>query len=112
MIRSCVECGESYNDKSLEKQRSGGLIVHCPECSNETEIKYAGVQSSDGKANQATILKFKSEQDKASYMRFWQNNSGMNKGKSCQLGSHLSTTPKIDYQTVVDFVPSNHKGKL
>jgi hypothetical protein len=112
MIRECTLCSEQYDDRSKSKQLVGGLIIHCPDCSNETAIKYVSLSSSDGKANQATIVKFKSEKDKSAYMRFWQNNSGLHKGKSCQLGSHLSTTPKIEFETLVDFVPSNHKGKL
>ena len=44
--------------------KAGGLSIHCPDCSEETSIKYAGVQAADGKQNQATILKFSSEKDK------------------------------------------------
>jgi hypothetical protein len=74
-------------------------------------VKYAGVFSADGKQAQATILKFSSTDDKQKYLAFWKNNSGFNKGKSCQLGSHLSTTPGIKFQTLVEFSPTNHKGK-
>ena len=58
-----------------------------------------------------TILKFSSEEDKQIYIDFWKNNSGHNKGKSCQLGSHLSTDRGIKFETVVTHVPTNHKGK-
>jgi DNA-directed RNA polymerase subunit RPC12/RpoP len=112
MIRECINCGVQYNDNSPQKRKSGGLIIHCPDCSEEVVVKYAGLQSADGKSSQATILKFKSEEDKKTYLNFWQNNSGLHKSKSCQLGNHLSTTPKVEFETVVGFNPSNHKGKL
>jgi hypothetical protein len=111
MIRECNECGDEYDTASAAKRASGGLFIHCPSCSEEHAVKYAGVQAADGKQAQATILKFESERDKVAYIRFWKNNSGFNKGKSCQLGSHLSTTPAVSFQTVVAHSPTNHKGK-
>jgi hypothetical protein len=110
-MRICIECEIEFDERSPEKRRVGGLISCCPDCSKETTIKYAGVQAADGKQAQATILKFKSEQDKKQYINFWQNNSGFHKGKSCQLGAHLSTTPNISFQTITAFNPTNHKGK-
>ena len=112
MKRHCKECNEVYDDHSIEKSRAGGYIFHCPDCSSEHVVKYAGVQSADGKSPQATILKFSSEEDKRKYVAFWQNNSGLHKGKSCQLGNHLSTTPNIQFETVQGFSPSNHKGRM
>jgi len=111
MIKHCIECGEDFDLNSLAKRRAGGLINHCPECSVETTVMYAGVQAADGKQSQATILKFNTEQDKANYISFWKNNSGYHKGKSCQLGAHLSTTPSVQFQTLQSFNPTNHKGK-
>lgn len=111
MIKICVFCESEFNLNSPAKKAVGGKVNTCPDCSEETEIKYAGVQAADGKQAQATILKFKSEADKQNYIRFWKNNSGFNKGKSCQLGTHLSTTPDIQFETVVKFTPTNHKGK-
>ncbi len=110
-IITCAECGFDFDLLSAEKRKIGGKLIHCPDCSEENTVRYAGVQSADGKTAQATILKFKSEQDRSSYISFWQNNSGLHKGKSCQLGSHLSTTPSLQFETVVAFNPSNHKGK-
>jgi len=107
----CIICGESFNPNSREKQNAGGKINECPECSYEPVIKYAGVQAADGKQSQATILKFQSESDKNRYISFWQNNSGYHKGKSCQLGAHLSTDPKINFQTIIAHNPTNHKGR-
>lgn len=112
MIKECVSCGEEFDLHSPAKRRAGGRINVCPECSEEPVVKYAGVQSADGKQAQATILKFKSELDKKKYLDFWKNNSGYNKGKSCQLGNHLSTTPNINFTTVQNFNPTNHKGKF
>lgn len=111
MIKTCSECGEEFETLSPEKKKAGGLITHCPDCSEESATKYVGLQAADGKQSQATILKFDNEKDKEAYIRFWKNNSGYNKGKSCQLGSHLSTTPDIKFTTLVAHVPTNHKGK-
>jgi len=111
LMKTCVSCDEEFDVHSPAKKKAGGKINLCPDCSEETVVKYAGVQAADGKQSQATILRFKSDEDKNKYMRFWQNNSGMHKGKSCQLGNHLSTTPNIEFETVVDFSPTNHKGK-
>lgn len=111
MLRECKECGDTFNLNSPEKRRAGGLSNTCPICSEETVVKYAGVQAADGKQSQATILKFETEQDKQKYISFWQNNSGLHRGKVCSLGNHLSTTPNIKFETVTAFVPTNHKGK-
>jgi hypothetical protein len=110
-MRICAACEEEFDPNSSAKRKAGGLIIHCPECSSEPTIKYAGLQAADGKQNQATIIKFESESDKEAYIRFWKNNSGFNKGKSCQIGNHLSTTPGIKFTTIVSHKPTNHKGK-
>jgi hypothetical protein len=111
MVKVCIVCDQEFDTDSPEKRSAGGLITHCPDCSEETEIKYVGLQSADGKQAQATILKFENEEEKERYVRFWQNNSGLHKGKSCQLGNHLSTTPKVKFSMVSGFTPTNHKGK-
>lgn len=110
-MKQCVACEEDFDPQSPEKKKAGGLITHCPECSDEPTVKYVGLQAADGKQSQATILKFDTNKDKDSYIRFWKNNSGYNKGKSCQLGNHLSTTPGVKFTTVVPHNPTNHKGK-
>jgi hypothetical protein len=110
-MRICIECEIEFDEKSPEKKRVGGLISCCSDCSRETTVRYAGVQAADGKQSQATILKFKSEQDRIKYINFWQNNSGLHRGKVCSLGNHLSTTPNISFQTITAFNPTNHKGK-
>lgn len=111
LIKKCIVCDEDFDLHSIAKKRVGGKANQCPDHSEETTVKYAGVQAADGKQSQATILKFKSDEDKTKYIRFWQNNSGLYKGKSCNLGNHLSTTPDISFETVVSFNPTNHKGK-
>lgn len=112
MIRKCKSCDLEYDDHSPEKRRAGGLIIHCPDCSEETETKVAGVMSGSGKMSGIEILAFESEEDRKKYLRFHQNNSGFNKGKSCQLGRHLSTTPNIKFRKVSENHPNlNHKGK-
>jgi len=110
-MRICSECEVEFDPLSPERRKAGGLIIHCKDCADETQIKYLGIQSADGKQSQATILKFKSETDRIKYLSFWQNNSGLHKSKSCQLGNHLSTTPGISFETVQGFSPTNHKGK-
>ena len=71
MIRTCVHCEGEFDDASPAKQRAGGKITECPDCSEETETKYLGLQSADGKAMGVTILKFESEEDKAAYHEAW-----------------------------------------
>lgn len=111
MNRICLECEIEFDPNSSERKRVGGLITHCADCAQETTVKYLGIQSADGKQSQATILKFKENSDRARYLAFWQNNSGLHKSKSCQLGNHLSTTPGVAFETVQGFNPTNHKGK-
>lgn len=110
-IIECKECGENFDLFSQQKRKIGGLMNTCPDCSEENTVKYAGVQSADGKQNQATILKFESDEDKAKYLKFWHNNSGLSRGKVCSLGAHLSTDPGIKFKTITEFKPTNHKGK-
>ena len=110
-MRICVHCQMEFDPNSPAKKLAGGLITDCPDCSDEPAVRYAGVQAADGKQAQATILKFESESDKSRYIAFWRNNSGFNKGKSCQLGNHLSTTPGIKFQTISAHKPTNHKGR-
>lgn len=82
MIRECSACGEKFNDQSRAKTLAGGLITHCPDCSEEHEVRYIGLQAADGKQSQVAIMKFESTKDREAYLRFWQNNSGLHKGKS------------------------------
>jgi len=112
MISTCSLCEIEFDTHSPEKKRAGGKVNECADCAEETAVKYVGLQSADGKQSQATILKFQSVEDREKYLEFWKNNSGLHKGKSCQLGGHLSTTPAVKFETVSAFSATNHKGKL
>lgn len=35
-MRQCVICGGEFDPKSRAKKEAGGLITHCPECSEDT----------------------------------------------------------------------------
>ena len=108
----CKICEDEFDPSSPEKKRAGGRINECPECSMESTPRYLGVQNGDGKQAGITVLAFNNPQDREQYKRFWQNNSGLHKGKSCQLGSHTSTDPGIGFRTVTQTSATNHKGKL
>lgn len=92
--------------------RAGGHIGTCPECSQESTVKYLGLANGDGKQASVTVLSFKSQEDRRRYADFWRNNTGIHKGKSCQLGSHLSTSPGISFKTVTQSGATNHKGRM
>lgn len=111
-MRECVECGAAYDPRSPAKVRAGGLINTCPDCSEETSVRYLGLTAGDGKQSGITVLAFASAEDRAAYADFWRNNSGVHRGKSCQLGSHLSTTPSVAYRTVTQSTATNHKGRM
>lgn len=111
-LKECSECEREFDPRSSEKKRAGGLASHCPQCSRETQVKYLGLQSADGKMAGITILAFESQQDREQYRAMWHNNSGMNKGKQCQLGKHLSTVPNVRFKKLHEAgLDANHKGK-
>jgi hypothetical protein len=109
---SCLVCEALFNPTSASKRKVGGLYGHCPDCSAETTVRHLGLTAGDGKSQSVTILQFESQSDRERYAAFWQNNSGMHKGKSCQLGSHLSTTPASRFKILQAPGAMNHKGKL
>lgn len=109
---SCVDCGFDFDLHSPEKRRAGGKVNTCADCSEETTVKYVGVSAGEGKASNVTVLKFDSESDRHNYMEFWKANSGLHKGKSCQLSRGLKSTPNIKFETKATFIQNpNHKGK-
>ena len=112
MLRECVECESMFDPRSPAKMRAGGHIGTCPECSQESTVKYLGLANGDGKQASVTVLAFKSQEDRSKYADFWRNNSGIHRGKACQLGSHLSTSPGISFKTVTQSSASNHKGRM
>ena len=111
-LRECIECGGPFDPHSSEKRRSGGRINQCPDCSVETSVRYLGLSSGDGKQASVTILSFGSNSDRDRYASFYRNNSGVHRGKACQLGAHLSTDPGVKFRTVVREESRNHKGRL
>ncbi|TXH60586.1 MAG: hypothetical protein E6Q89_00635 [Bacteroidia bacterium] len=117
MFKICKHCGDEFNINSLEKKRIGGLINECPDCVEEnggdlSPPKYLGVQSGDGKMASISLLSFKDEKSRSSYARAWKNNSGQNKGKSCQLGRHLTSMSGMKFKLVGENRGNeNHKGK-
>ena len=110
-MRTCIECGDQFDHRSPAKMRAGGLSTTCVGCSDETTVRYAGVQAGEGKGASVQILKFQSQDDREGYLDFWKNNSGLYKGKSCQMGL-LKNTPNISFETRATFTFNpNHKGK-
>lgn len=107
----CAECGDEYGWDAARRQL-GGLRTHCGDCAEETTVRYAGVSGSQGKQAEVSILRFKSEGDREQYLDFWKANSGLKKGRSCQLGWGLKSTPSVSFETVAVFEGNvNHKGK-
>ena len=114
MMRTCVECGCEFDARSPAKRRVGGLATNCVDCSEETVVRYAGVSAGEGKQGSVQVLKFGNAQDREKYLAFWKNNSGLYKGKSCQMGA--TTTLSMDRlggQKIGEFGGNpNHKGKM
>ena len=116
-IKCCKHCGDTFNTNSQEKIRAGGFINECPQCvddrgGDDSEPKFLGVLAGDGKMSDITILKFKDEASRDLYSRSWRNNAGYNKGKSCQLGAHLTSMNGMKFEQVAEHRGNgNHKGK-
>jgi hypothetical protein len=112
MLRNCIECDGEFDTNSREKRKAGGLATHCPDCSMEDTPRYAGVAAGEGKMSSVQILKFNNTQDRENYLEYWKVNSGLYKGKSCQIGMGLKKTPNISFQTKATFTGNvNAKGK-
>jgi len=111
MLRECVECESKFDPNSPAKRLAGGRINTCPECSEETAVKYLGLANGDGKQASVTVLAFSSTTDRERYSSFYRNNAGYHRGKACQLGSHLSADPGIKFRTVTQATATNHKGR-
>ena len=112
MLRTCVACDTKFDPQSPAKLRAGGRINTCPDCSDEPVVKYLGLANGDGKQASVTILAFDSPKDRERYSDYYRNNAGYHKGKSCQLGAHLSTDPGVKFRTVTQSTATNHKGRL
>ena len=110
-IINCSECDIEFDVHSREKRQAMGLATHCPDCSEENTVKYAGVAAGEGKTANVSILKFSSNEDRKAYLAFWKATSGMNTGKNCQM-QFRAKEPNVKFQTKAEFVANrNHKGK-
>lgn len=113
----CRHCEEEFELNSLEKKLSGGYIDECPWCVEEnggdqSPPRYLGVQAGNGKMSDITILQFEDEGARETYQQAWRNNSGQNKGKSCQLGTHLTAMGGMSFSVKAENRGNdNHKGK-
>jgi hypothetical protein len=108
---TCVECGSDYLWNKA-RARAGGLRTHCLDCCDETAVKYVGVAAGEGKMSAVQVLKFNSTEDRERYVEAWKVNSGLYKGKSCQIGRGLTSTPSVKFQTVTTNNPNqNAKGR-
>lgn len=116
-MRNCKYCEIEFDLHSTEKIKAGGYANECPDCVEErggdnSPPLYLGVSAGDGKMSDVTILKFEDNKSRASYQKAWLNNSGHNKGKSCQLGTHLTAMSNMKFSIVSENrANSNHKGK-
>lgn len=111
MLRECIICDVEYDTDSPEKRLAGGLITHCPDCSEETTVKALGLSNGDGKQASVTIVQLNSNEDRAAFMAYWKKATGYHKGKECQMDSRI-TSPKFNFKTVSQSEATNHKGKL
>jgi hypothetical protein len=116
-IKTCIHCQEDFDLLSTHKKHVGGKINECPDCveslHTEVAVKYLGVCMAEGKQGGVQILAFEDNVSRSAYLKGWRNNSGQNKCKSCQLGSHLSSTGGIRFKKQGETpANSNHKGKM
>ena len=111
MIRQCTECEMEFDTQSKAKRIAGGLGTHCPDCSEETSIRYFGTSAGEGKQASVQVLKFNSQQDRDKYARYWKASSGLNTGKQCQMAFRANEV-NVSFQTRATFTGNtNHKGK-
>ena len=111
MMIECKECGIDFDPDSKAKRKTGGLRVHCPDCSEETTVPYLGTSSGEGKQASVQLHKFESLQDREAYQRYFKQVSGVNTGKQCQLG-FFAHEPQVKRTVVATFEGNtNHKGK-
>lgn len=110
-MKTCASCGDEFDLESPAKRRAGGLSIHCPECSEETVVRHAGVQSSDGKQAGVTVLAFKHVEDRENFIAYWQAATGLHTGKNCQM-SRQPNSREFHFMKVTEYgIGMNHKGK-
>jgi len=117
LIKSCIHCDIDFDVYSPHKSRVGGKINECPDCveelGTETAVEYLGVCMGEGKQGGVQILSFADERSRATYLKEWRNNSGQNKGKSCQIGRHTSSMQGLKFKKIGETVANaNHKGRV
>lgn len=110
-MKMCTVCGSEFVLNSPEKRRIGGLSVHCPDCSEETVVRHAGVQSGDGKQASVQVLAFKKPEDRRNFLNFWAAATGLYTGKQCQMGKQPSSREFHFTKVAEHGVGMNHKGK-
>ena len=111
MMRECSECGIEFDPRSKAKRAIGGLSTHCPDCSEETTVRYFGTSAGEGKQASVQVLKFDSKADRDKYARYWKASSGLNTGKQCQMAFRANELG-IHFETRATFTGNtNHKGK-
>jgi hypothetical protein len=111
MMRECRECGGEFDSNSKAKRQVGGLSTHCPDCSEETTVRYFGTSAGEGKQASVQVLKFNSQEDREAYAKYWRASSGLNTGKQCQMAFRANEV-NIQFQTRATFQGNtNHKGK-
>ena len=110
-MRECIECGGEFDPRSKAKRAVGGLATHCPDCSEETSVRYLGISAGEGKQASVQVLKFQSNEDRAAYQDYWRASSGLNTGKQCQMAFRANEV-NIKFETRATFKANeNHKGK-
>lgn len=111
-MRECSECGMDFNPASPEKRRAGGLVTHCPDCSEETHPRALGFASGDGKQSALSILQFDSVDAAEEYKEYFARASGLRTGKNCYMHRPGLTHPNVQFKIVSTAGPMNHKGKM
>jgi len=116
-MQTCKHCQDKFDPNSQHKKSVGGYINECPDCVEESggdnsPPKYLGVAAGNGKMSDITILQFDDESQRQAYKAAWRNNSGQNKGKSCQLGNHTTAMSGMKFRVKAENRSNdNHKGK-
>lgn len=111
-MRICSECDIEFDPRSPQKRSVGGLITHCPECSEETAVKHAGISAGDGKQAGVAVLAFNSPEAREGFLGYWKAATGLYTGKNCQMGRGQPTSKKFEFRKVTEHgFGMNHKGK-
>jgi len=110
MIKTCA-CGMEFDLHSYAKKMAGGLAIHCPDCSEETVVRHAGVQSGDGKQASVQVLAFRKPEDRQNFLSYWAAATGLHTGKQCQMGKQPNSRAFHFTKVAEHGTGMNHKGK-